>query len=94
MEIVKNDIETFIHKHKSDFDKDCDNNHEKKFLVKLANKFKKFINIVPYLVRVFIITIIIFLGSIWIWNEYLRKDRNEVTLKQKIINIITTKNEM
>ena len=64
------------------------NLHEKHFVVKLANRFKVIISIVPYLIRVAIVTVIIFALSIWGWNNYIRKDRNEVTLKQKIENVI------
>jgi len=91
----KNDdyIEKFIREHRSEFDKYYDNNlHEKKFLFKLSQRFKKIINIVPYLIRVFIVTIIIFVASIWTWNEFIRKDRHEVTLKQKIENLKLIKN--
>lgn len=90
-----NNIETFIRENRDKFETNSINNlHEQKFLIKLANKFKKFINIAPYLLKVFIVTIIIFIVSIWIWNSYIRKDRNEITLKQKIVNIITIKNEV
>jgi hypothetical protein len=85
-------IENFIRQHKDEFDKYCDDNHhEEKFLAKLARRFKKIINIVPYLIRVLVITFIVFISSILIWNNYIRKDRHEVTLKQKIENIITVK---
>lgn len=87
-------IESFIREHRAEFDKYCDDNfHEEKFLAKLSRRFKKFINIVPYLVRVFVITIIVFILSIWIWNSYIRKDRHEVTLKQKIENIVINGNK-
>lgn len=85
-------IEIYIREHKCEFDEPCDNNrHEEKFLAKLYKRFKKIISIVPYLIRLFIVAIIVFVLSIWIWNTYLRKDRNEVTLKQKIENILTFK---
>jgi hypothetical protein len=85
-------IEKFIREHKDEFDKSCaDDYHEEKFLDKLSRRFKKIISIVPYLARVFIVTFIIFISSILIWNNYIRKDRHEVTLKQKIENIIKLK---
>jgi hypothetical protein len=88
----EDNIEIFIKEYKDHFDK-CDPStyHESKFINKLIKKFKKFISIVPYLIRVFIVTIIVFVVSIWVWNSYIRKDRHEVTLKQKIENIITFK---
>lgn len=82
----------YVRKHRSDFDNhNADKNHEERFLAKLARRFKKFISIVPYLLKVFIVTIIIFIVSIWIWNTYIRKDRHEITLKEKVINVVTFK---
>lgn len=92
MDWNEKNLEEFIRTHKSEFDRyNANDFHEERFLAKLARKFKKFISIVPYLIRVFIVTIIIFVVSIWAWNEFIRKDRHEVTLKQKITNIITIK---
>jgi hypothetical protein len=92
MKWSEDELEYFIRKHREEFDKyNANNYHEEKFLSKLSKRFKKFISIVPYLIRVFIITFIIFVASIWIWNSYLRKDRHEVTLKQKIENVINLK---
>ncbi len=87
-----NSIDNIIQKNKDDFN---DNNprlhHDDRFLVKLHNRFKKIISIVPYLIKVLIITIAVFILSVWLWNSYIRKDRNEITLKSKIVNIITFK---
>ena len=58
--------------------------HEQKFLKKLSIRFKKIINIVPYLIRLSIGWIIIAIISIWLWNSYIRKDRDFITFKQKI----------
>lgn len=52
-------------------------NHEEKFLVKLQNRAKKFIDLTPYLVKVGIVTIIIFICSILIWNNFIRKDKDK-----------------
>lgn len=41
--------------------------------------------------KVAIVTVIIFIASIIIWNNYIRKDRHEITLKEKIINIVSLK---
>jgi hypothetical protein len=65
--------------------------HEDRFLSKLTKRFRKIVSIVPYLVKVAITTIIVFIVSFWLWNSYIRKDRHEITLKQKIENIITFK---
>jgi hypothetical protein len=89
IELNEENIEQFIQDNKEKFDKYCpEPNHEQHFLIKLYNKFKIIISIIPYLIRVFIVTIIIFILSIWVWNSWIRKDRHEVTLKQKIENII------
>lgn len=85
-------IEDFIRENKEKFDENFINeHHEEKFLIKLVNRFKKIINIVPYLLRVLVVTIIIFILSIWVWNSYIRKDRHEVTLKEKINNVLIIK---
>lgn len=85
MNLTEDNIEEFIRANKDKFySYHPDKQHEEKFIRKLVNKFKKFVNIVPYLLRVFIVTIIIFVVSIWIWNSYIRKDRNEITLKEKL----------
>ena len=62
-------------------------NHEEKFLFRLKIKFKEWVSIVPHLIKVAIVTVIIFILSITAWNSYIRKDRHEVTLKEKIVNI-------
>ena len=61
-------------------------NHEEHFLIKLAKKFKRIISIVPYLIRVAIVTVFIFAFSVWIWNSYIRWDRRWIALPQKIEN--------
>lgn len=58
--------------------------HRKKFLFKLNSGIRHIISIVPYLLRVAIVTVIIFTASVIIWNNYIRKDRHEITLKNKI----------
>lgn len=89
----ENRIENFIVENKDKFsDDDLKNNHEEKFLFRLKLKVREYINILPYLIKVLVLTIIIFVASIIIWNNYLRKDRDVVNLKQKIVNIISLKN--
>ena len=65
--------------------------HEEVFLYKLRTRFKHFISIVPYLLKIAIATIIIFTISIIAWNNYIRKDRDKITLKHKIERIIQIK---
>ena len=92
MNFTEENIEVFIKDNKDKFDR-CDPStyHNQHFLNKLQEKFKVFVSIIPYLIRVFIVTIVVFTLSIWSWNSYIRKDRHEITLKQKIENIITFK---
>jgi hypothetical protein len=82
-------IEKFIRENKDKFGiYRPPDSHLEKFLFKLNYKVRHIISIVPYLIRVTIATIIIFLASILIWNNYIRKDRNEVTLRNKISLVI------
>jgi hypothetical protein len=89
---TENDIELFIKANKDKFNVyDPSIYHNDHFFLKLRARFRKFISIVPYLIKVFIVTVIVFTLSIWAWNSWIRKDRHEVTLKQKIENIIHIK---
>ena len=90
MNWTEDSIEVFIKENKDKFDRyDASTYHNDHFLIKLHNRFKKIISIVPHLIRVFMITAIVFTLSIWAWNKFLRKDRNEITLKHKIENVVT-----
>lgn len=89
MNWTEENIEIFIKQNKDRFDKyDPSSYHENRFIHKLYKKFKKIVSIVPHLTRLIIITIITFIFSIWLWNSYIRKDRHEISLKQKIENVI------
>jgi hypothetical protein len=46
--------------------------HEEHFLMKLSKRFKKFVSIIPYLIKVLIITIIIFAASIFVWYKFMK----------------------
>jgi hypothetical protein len=82
-------LEEFIRENQELFNKNNPpKGHKDAFLQKLRMRFHHFINIVPYLLRVAIATIIIFIASIIIWNNYIRKDRDKITLKHKIEKII------
>ena len=87
-------IEDFIRENKDKFGVyHPPDSHLEKFLFKINYKIKYIISIVPYLIRVAIATVIIFVASILIWNNFIRTDRHEITLKDKItlvINRITT----
>jgi hypothetical protein len=82
-------IEKFIRKNKDKFSVyRLPDSHLEKFLFKLNYRIRHIISIVPYLFRVAVATVIIFLASILIWNNYIRKDRHVVTLRTKIILVI------
>lgn len=90
MEIRSEDIiESFIRENSDKFVADGPpENHTERFLVKLNNRIRHIVSIVPYLARVTVATMLIFAASIMIWNNYIRKDRNEITLRNKISLVI------
>jgi len=95
MEMLNEDtIENFILENKDKFSVyHPTDSHLGKFLFKINYRIRHIISIVPYLIRVAIATVIIFVASIIIWNNNIRKDRSAITLKNKIslvINKITT----
>jgi len=58
--------------------------HEMKFMTKLQLKAKSFINLTPYFVKVTIVTVIIFLCSIFAWYSFMRPDRNKTVIENII----------
>ena len=90
----EDNIENFIRQNKNKFDVYLPPfSHLEKFIFKLNYRIRYIISIIPYLIRVAIVTVIIFAASIIIWNNYIRKDRNEISLRNKISlvsNKITT----
>lgn len=85
----EDNIEDFIRRNKNKFNVyRPPDSHLEKFLFKLNYKIKYVMSIVPYLFRVAIATAIIFAASVLVWNNYIRKDRNEITLKNKISLVI------
>jgi hypothetical protein len=78
-------LEDFIRENRDKFNvSQPSKKHLDSFMTKFNRRIRHLINIVPYLLRVFIATILIFSVSILIWNNFLRKDRHEVSLKNKI----------
>jgi len=76
------ELENFIRDNKDKFDVyHPDPNHDQHFLNKLINKFKAVINIVPYLVKVGIVTIIIFVLSFLIWRTYICPPLTQISFK-------------
>jgi hypothetical protein len=59
-------------------------NHEEKFLKKLQSRFKEYVSLTPYFVKVAIVTIIVFLCSVFAWYSFMRTDPS----KSVIENII------
>lgn len=87
----ENELEYFVRRNIDKFNESHspNENHEEKFLSKLNARIRHYVSILPHLIKVAIVTVVIFITSIIIWNNYIRKDRHEVTLKQKIVNVIT-----
>ena len=82
-------IEKFIRENKDEFGaSNPPENHMGKFLFKLNRRIRHIISIAPYLVKVAVVTILIFTASIIIWNNFLRRDREVLTLKYKITIIL------
>jgi hypothetical protein len=82
-------IEAFIRENRDKFSVYLPSEgHMEKFLSRINLGIRHIISIVPYLIRVAICMVIIFMASIIIWNNYIRKDRNEITLRNKLSVII------
>lgn len=58
--------------------------HMEKFLFKIKYRIHYIISIVPYLIRLSIASILIFTASVLVWNNFIRRDRNQITLEKKI----------
>jgi hypothetical protein len=59
--------------------------HEIKFMTKLQLRVKSFIDLTPYLVKVAIVTIIVFLCSMFVWYNFIRKDKTK-PIYENIVN--------
>lgn len=78
----EDDLEKFIRDNKDKFDTyQPEPDHTQHFLNKLFNKFKEVINIVPYLVKVGIITILIFILSFIVWRTYICPPLSRISFK-------------
>jgi hypothetical protein len=76
------ELEKFIRENKDEFDSyNPEPDHNQLFLSKLFRRFKEVISIVPYLVRVGIATILIFIISIAVWRFFLSPPLTRVSLK-------------
>jgi hypothetical protein len=84
-------IESFIRENKDKFNVyRPPDGHLENFLLKLNYRIRHLISIVPYLIRVAVATILIFVTSIIIWNNYIRRDRQLVSLKDKVSLVINS----
>jgi hypothetical protein len=82
-------IEKFIRENKNKFGVyRPPDSHLDRFLLKLNYRISELISIVPYLFRVAVATLLIFIASIIVWNSYIRKDRHEISLRNKITLVI------
>jgi hypothetical protein len=59
-------------------------NHEEKFLAKLQSRFKEYVSLTPYFVKLAIVTVIVFLCSIFVWYSFMRPDKNKPIIENVI----------
>lgn len=80
--LKEKDLEKFIRDNKDKFDiYEPESAHSQHFLNKLIKKFKEVINIVPYLVKVGLTTIIIFLLSFFVWKAFICPPLTRISIK-------------
>jgi hypothetical protein len=78
----EDELEKFIRDNKDKFDiYQPEPGHSQHFLKKLINKFKEVISIVPYLVKVGVATILVFILSFFIWKAFLSPPLTRISLK-------------
>lgn len=78
-------IEKFIRENRDKFGNYVPpENHLEKFFHKLNARIRHYISIVPYLIKVAVATTLIFIASVAVWNNFIRKDRNAISLRDKI----------
>jgi len=58
--------------------------HEIKFMTKLQLRVKHYIDITPYLIKVGIVTLIVFLCSMFVWYSFMRPDKNKPIIENVI----------
>lgn len=63
--------------------------HNKRFLLRLNLRLRHaVISIIPHLFKVAVITLLIFILSLIMWNRYIRWDREYVPLKYKVYGLV------
>jgi hypothetical protein len=76
------ELEKFIRANKDKFDiNEPESEHNQHFFNKLINKFKAVINIVPYLVKLGLATLLIFIFSFLIWKTWLCPPLTSISMK-------------
>ena len=81
-DLPEEELERFIRDNKDKFDiYEPESDHNQHFLKKLIKKFKEVINIVPYLVKVGLATLLIFILSFLIWRTYICPPLTRISLK-------------
>lgn len=80
--LEEEELEKFIRDNKNKFDiYQPKPNHDQHFLNKLIKKFKEVINIVPYLVKVGVATVLIFILSFLVWRTYISPPLTRISFK-------------
>jgi hypothetical protein len=83
-------IEKFFRENRSEFASQAPaENHMEKFLAKLNGRFRHFVSIVPHLVKVAVLTLVIFAASVIVWNNFIRRDRDQITLRNKVSLVLS-----
>jgi hypothetical protein len=80
--LEEQELEKFIRDNKEKFDVyQPEPDHDQHFLNKLIKKFKEVVNIVPYIVKVGIATILIFILSFLLWRTYICPPLSRISFK-------------
>jgi len=80
--LQEEELEKFIRDNKEKFNiYEPESDHSQHFLKKLVNKFKEVISIVPYLVKVGLATILVFILSFLIWRAWICPPLTRISLK-------------
>ncbi len=76
------ELERFIRENKDKFNKyPPHQDHAQHFLKKLTTKFKEVIDIMPYLAKAGIVTVLIFIISFFLWKAYLCPPLTRISFK-------------
>jgi hypothetical protein len=82
---TEEELEKFIKENRDKLIKDKPTaGHEIKFMTKLQLRVKNFIDLTPYLIKVGIVTVIIFIASSLIWYNFFRIDKNKPIIENVI----------